>query len=146
MKTFGIIAVIATALAAPFIIGCKPPRNPEHMVEQIFKDISDELNLTEAQKTLLFSIRDEFIEQGRKRHEEQERMHEDLSQLIMSDKIDTDEVKARIKGKHAEFENMIDLAVDRLAEFHDTLTPEQKERLVELMEKHRKKGMKPWHP
>jgi len=146
MKTFGIITVIASALAAPFLIGCKPPRHPEDMVEQIFKDISDELNLTEAQKTLLSSIRDEFIEQGRKRQEEQERMHQDLSRLIMSDRIDTDEVKARIKEKHAEFENMIDLAVDRLAEFHDTLTPDQKEQLVKLMEKHRNKCMKRWHP
>jgi Spy/CpxP family protein refolding chaperone len=146
MKTLGIVTLIATFLAAPFLIGCKPPRNPERMVERIFNDISEELNLTEDQKTLLFSIRDDFIEQGRKRHEDRERMHKDLSQLIMSDKIDTHEVKARIKEKHAEFENMIDLAVDRLAEFHDTLTPEQKERLVELMEKHHKRGMKPWHP
>lgn len=141
MKTIGIIAISAISVAAMLVTGCKPrePRGPEHMVKRIFNEISDELNLTEAQTTQLLSIRDELIEKGREMHEDREKMHEKLSQQILSDRIDANKVKVEARKKHARFGDLIELTIDRLAEFHATLTPEQKEGLVDLMEKHKKR-------
>jgi Spy/CpxP family protein refolding chaperone len=144
MKKIGIIVISAISVAALLFTGCKPrePRGPGHMVKRIFDEISDELNLTESQTTQLLSIRDELIEKGREMHKDREKMHEKLSQLILSDSIDPNKVKAEARKKHARFGDLIELTIDRLAEFHATLTPEQKESLVGLMEEHKKKMKK----
>lgn len=143
MKTIVIILIVAIAVAVLALIGCRP-RSPEDMLNRIFKDISNKLNLSEAQTTQLFSIRDEIIEKGREMERDREKMHEELSRLILSDRIDVNEVKAEAKKKHDKMGAFIDFSIDRLAEFHATLTPEQKKSLVELMNKH-KRRMKHWH-
>ena len=143
MKKLGIVTVIALAIAALFITGCKP-KSPEQRIGKIFEEISEELDLSEVQKTQLLGIKDEIIEKGREMREKRKEMHEDLYKLILSDRIDTDEVKAKAKEKHAGMKDFFNLTLDRVAEFHATLTPEQKERLVDLMKKHEKKMRPPW--
>lgn len=144
MKTI-IILIVLIAGAGLLIAGCKP-KSPEHMMNRMFKDMSRDLNLTEKQKTQLLSIKDELLEKGREMHKDRDKMHEEMIRLIMSDRIDPNEVKAEAKKKHARMEDLFNLTIDRLAEFHATLSQEQKERLVKLMEKHRKRRMPPWHP
>jgi Spy/CpxP family protein refolding chaperone len=144
MKTLVIAIIVVIVFAGVGLIYFRPP-SPEQMLEKIFNDISDKLNLNSAQKLLLSSIRDEVIKNGRERHEDFERMQLELSKLILSDRINLDEVKAEAKKKHDKMANLIDHAIARLVEFHATLTPEQKKGLVELMAKH-KKIMPPWPP
>jgi Spy/CpxP family protein refolding chaperone len=143
MKTF-IVLVVAIVGAAFLLAGCKP-KSPEQAMNRIFKDLSRELNLSEVQKTQLLGIKEELMEKGREMHEEKEKMHEDMTRLVLSDRIDPDEVKSEAKKKHAGMEEVFNHAVDRLAEFHSTLSPEQKTQLVKLMDKH-KKRRPPWHP
>jgi len=144
MKTI-IILIVAIAGAAFILGGCRP-KSPEHIMNRVFKDITNKLNLSESQKTQLLSIKNELLEKGREMHEDRENIHKEISELILSDRIDPEEVKAKGKKKHAKMEELLDLTVDRLAEFHATLSPEQKRSLVELMEKHHKRRMKHFSP
>ena len=143
MKIIGIVLLIAVALALP-LLGCRP-RSPEHMIDRVFKDISKTLNLSEAQTARLLSARDEIKEKGREMHEERKKMHQDLSRLILSESIDVNEVKAVAKEKHDKMGDFMDLHIDRFAEFHADLTPEQKKLLAGLFDKHTRR-MKRMHP
>ena len=137
MKTIVIVIIVVIVVAGVGLIYFRPP-SPERMVERIFNDISDKLNLNNAQKTLLSSIREEVIKNARERHEDFEKMQLELSKLILSERINVAEVKVEAKKKHDKMATLIDHAIDRLAEFHGTLTPEQKKSLVDLMAKYKK--------
>ncbi len=76
MKTIIIVSVVAIVGAALLLAGCKPPRSPEQGVERFFEEISDKLDLSEAQTTQLLSIKDELFEKGREMHKDRERMHD----------------------------------------------------------------------
>ena len=144
MKTIGVVLIIVVAVAVLFLLGARK-RSPEHLIKRVFNNISNKLDLNDAQTTLLLSARDEIIEKGREMHEERERMHKDLSRLILSDRIDVDEVKAEAKKKHDKMEDFFNVGIEKFAEFHSTLTPEQKKSLAEMLEKHTQK-MKRIHP
>jgi Spy/CpxP family protein refolding chaperone len=63
---------------------------------------------------------------------------------LRSEEIDQELVKARIAEHRAKMDHIIDLLVVRLAEFHKTLTPEQKEKLVAKLETFKKWHGKRW--
>ncbi len=144
MSKIIITGLVVIAAAGLFLLGCKGMSH-EQRADHIVKEVSSKLNLNDSQKTQLSSIKNELMRKGLEMRAEHERVHKDISAQIMSDRIDVDEVKTLIKKKHARFEDLIDTAVDRLAEFHATLTPEQKEQLVAWMETHRQRKLKHWH-
>lgn len=142
MKTIAIIIIVVAALAAPLLV-CRP-RDPRHVVDRIFKDISNKLDLTEAQTSQLNGIRDEIHQKAREMRQDREKMHREFSRLILSDSIDSAALKADAKEKHARIGESIDSGIERLAEFHATLTPEQKNNLAALLEVHGRR-IKRWH-
>jgi Spy/CpxP family protein refolding chaperone len=73
-------------------------------------------------------------------HADKESMHEELVAQLRSEEIDQVRVKAVIAERRAQMDEIVDLIVVRLAEFHKTLTPEQKEKLIAKIETFKK-----WH-
>jgi Spy/CpxP family protein refolding chaperone len=67
-------------------------------------------------------------------------MHEELVAQLRSEEIDQVRVKAVIAERRAQMDEIVDLIVVRLAEFHKTLTSEQKEKLIAKIETFKK-----WH-
>ncbi len=139
-----ILVLVAVVVLSMLVVGCKA-RSPEKKAEHMVNKISSKLNLNDVQKAELNGIKNELLQMGLEMHEEHENMHSDLSEQLLSDRIDVDEVKALINEKKASVEELIDTAVDRLAEFHATLTSEQKELLVAEMETCKNSKWKNWH-
>ena len=71
---------------------------------------------------------------------DKESMREEFVAQLRSEEIDEVRVKAVIAEHRAQMDEVVDLIVDRLSEFHKTLTPEQKEKLVAKIETFKK-----WH-
>ena len=67
-------------------------------------------------------------------------MHAELAAQLRSEEIDQDRIKAMVTERRVKMEELIDLGIERLAEFHKTLTPEQREKLVAKLE-----SFKKWH-
>ena len=67
-------------------------------------------------------------------------MHAELVAQLKSEKIDTDSLKAMVNDHKNKMEELIDLGIDKLAEFHQTLSAEQREKLVAKLE-----SFKKWH-
>ena len=111
-----------------------------HKAEFMVDYISETLDLNESQQTQLDQIKDELMIKVRQMHDDKASMHEELVAQLRSEEIDQVRVKALIAEHRARMDEIVDLVVTRLGEFHRTLTPEQKEKLVAKIETFKK-----WH-
>ena len=111
-----------------------------HKAEFMVDYISETLDLNESQQAQLDQIKDDLMAKARQMHADKESMHGELVAQLRSEEIDQVRVKAVIAEHRAQMDEIVDLIVVRLAEFHKTLTPEQKEKLVSKIETFKK-----WH-
>ena len=111
-----------------------------HKAEFMVDYISETLDLNESQQAQLDQIKDELMEKAQQMHADKESMHAELVAQLRSEEIDQMRVKAVIAEHRAQMDEIVDLVVVRLAEFHKTLTPEQKEKLIAKIETFKK-----WH-
>ena len=111
-----------------------------HKAEFMVDYISETLDLNESQQAQLDQIKDELMEKAQQMHADKESMHAELVAQLRSEEIDQMRVKAVIAEHRAQMDEILDLMVLRLSEFHKTLTPEQKEKLIAKIETFKK-----WH-
>jgi len=111
-----------------------------HKAEFMVDYISETLDLNESQQAQLDQIKDELMEKAQQMHADKESMHAELVAQLRSEEIDQARVKAVIAEHREKMDEIIDLVVVRLAEFHKTLTAEQKEKLIAKIETFKK-----WH-
>jgi hypothetical protein len=63
---------------------------------------------------------------------------------LRKEDINQENLKGLIAQKRAQMDDMIDLAMARLIEFHKTLSPEQREKLVAKIEYFHEKHQHKW--
>ena len=102
--------------------------------------ISETLDLNESQQAQLDQAKDEIMAKAQQMHADKASMHEELVAQLRSEEIDQVRVKELVAEHRAKMDEIVDLTVARLAEFHKTLTPEQKEKLISKIETFKK-----WH-
>ncbi len=107
--------------------------------------ISEAIDLTQEQQENLNSIRTEIMDQVEQTHEDKSAMHDSIKAQLGSDSIDKEAIRQLIATHRAKMDNIIDLAVDRLAEFHSELSFDQKEKLIAKLEKFEKYHSKRFH-
>ena len=130
-----ICVFISVALA---FSGCRS-HSPHSKAEFMVDYIAETLDLSDPQREQLDEIKDEFLAKAKEMHSEKETMHNELKAELLKDEIDQQRMKELISQRQKQWTEIMDLAVVRLAEFHRTLTPEQKEKLVAKLEWFRKK-------
>ena len=111
-----------------------------HKAEFMVDYISEALDLNESQQAQLDQIKDELMAKAKGMHADKESLHEELVTQLRSKEIDQVRVMAVIAEHREKMDEIIDLVVVRLAEFHKTLTAEQKEKLIAKIETFKK-----WH-
>ena len=135
------VALLIAGIAG--LSGCRR-HSHAHKAEFMVDYISETLDLTESQQEQLNQIKDEVMAEAKEMHANKESMHAELVAQLRSEEIDQTLVKARIAEHRAKMDHIIDLLVVRIAEFHRTLTPEQKEKLVAKLETFKKWHGKGW--
>ena len=121
------------------LAGCRR-HSPHQKAEFMVDYVSETLDLSESQKAHLDQIKDELIEKGIQMRSDKAAMHSELIAQLRSEEIEQERLKAMVTEHRVKMEEMIDLAIVKLAEFHKTLTPEQREKLVAKLE-----SFKKWH-
>jgi Spy/CpxP family protein refolding chaperone len=132
-----IIAVLVLGIAG--LAGCRR-HSPQQKAEFIMDYVSESLDLNAGQQAHLEQIKDELMEKGLQMHADKAAMHEEFVAQLRSEEIDPDRIKAMVAERRAKMDELIDLGIVRLAEFHKTLTPAQREKLVVKLE-----NFKKWH-
>ncbi len=132
-----LIGLLVSGVA--MLSGCR--RNSHgHKAEFMVDYISETLDLNESQQAQLDGIKDELLAKAHGMHADKASMHAELVTQLRSEEIDQELVKAKIAEHRAKMDEIVDLIVVRLAEFHKTLTAEQKEKLIAKIETFKK-----WH-
>ncbi len=144
LRTLTFTVLIAVlGVGSLVFVGCRHPghqRGAAFMMDYM----AEALDLTEAQQTMANSYKDEILAKIKTKHSEKKEMHDELKRQLSGNTIDTVRVKTLIVEHRAGMDDVIDLVVDRIAEFHATLSPEQREKLVSKLEKFEKKHRREW--
>ena len=144
LRTLTIIAVVAfIGIGSVFFVGCQH-RGHQRGAAFMMDYMAEALDLTETQQAMANSYKDEILAKVKAKHSEKKKMHDELKAQLSSDTIDTVRVKALVTEHRAGMDDVIDLIVDRVAEFHATLSPEQREKLVSKLEKFEKRHQTEW--
>jgi Spy/CpxP family protein refolding chaperone len=130
------------ALLLPGIVGFAGCRrhSPDQKAEFMVDYAAEILDLDDKQRAHLDQIKDELLEEAKDMRADKKTMHAELVAQLKSEEIDKDRLKDMVADHKIKMEALIDLGIERLAEFHKTLTPEQREKLVAKLE-----SFKKWH-
>ena len=131
--------IVVLTLSVAGLAGCRR-HSPGQKAEFMMDYVSETLDLDESQQAHLDQIKDELLEKGMQMRADKAAMHGELVAQLRSEAIDPDRLKAMVTEHRVKLEALIDLGIIRLAEFHKTLTPEQREKLVAKLE-----SFKKWH-
>lgn len=145
-RLYHIVLVLVLISGLGFLSGCRH-RSPEQRAEWITAKIASKLELSDVQKTELNSFKDELLKKRKELHQSRMTIHEELINQLGLEKIDQENLKEVIRKEEARLDETISLFVERLAAFHASLTPKQREKLIELVkecERHKGKYYHYW--
>jgi Spy/CpxP family protein refolding chaperone len=122
------------ALSALVVTGCY--RTPEQRAEHFVQHMAKELKLNDTQKAKLEKIKDEFLARRPEMARMREETVKEANELMRSPEIDKAKLDALTAKNQAQSDDMIRFVGEKFVEIHDMLTPEQRDQLVTMIEKH----------
>jgi Spy/CpxP family protein refolding chaperone len=135
MRILTIVSLIAVmGLGSALFVGCNH-RGHDRGAAFMLDYMAEALDLNEDQQAMASSYKDEIMAKVKSMHSEKKQMHDEIKTQLAGETIDKLRVKALVAEHRAGMDEMIDLAVDRVAEFHATLSPEQRTKLISKLEK-----------
>ena len=136
LVSFGLVAMVAAAVLAG---GCAKERfackSPEKRAEFIVKRLTNTLDLSKEQVEKLNKIKDEILARTKNVQNDRQAMREEALALVKSEKLDRNALLNMISKREKAWNDLKPFMIDKLIEFHGMLTPEQKIKLAEKMEK-----------
>ena len=138
------ISLICVFISAALVFtGCRS-HSPDDKAEFMVDYIAETLDLNETQRVQLNEIKEEFLAKAKDMHAKKAAMHAEFKAELLKEEIDQQRVRELIAQKREQMAEIMDLAVVRLAEFHKTLSAEQREKLVAKLEWFHSKHNQKW--
>ncbi len=125
---------VLMALSALIVTGCY--RTPEQRAEYFVKRMAAELKLNDAQKAQLEKIKGEFLARRPEMAKLREESVKEANELMRSPEIDKAKLNALIEKNTSQLDDFVRFVFAKFTEIHDMLTPEQRDKLVAMVEKH----------
>ena len=142
-KLLSLFLLVVIAMLALVNAGCA--RTPEQRAQHLVKHISDELKLDENQQKQLERIKDEFMTKRSEMGKMREEIFEEMLSLMKDAQVDQKSTDSVVEKNQNRTNELIQFFFSKFAEFHAILTPEQREKVIALMEKHKQKKDKCWY-
>ena len=113
-----VIALVGVALLGLMAFtGCRRHATGAHS-EMAIDYLTESLDLDEAQQAQLENYRNEIMEQAKQMHSGKKQIFEELVVQIKSEAIDRQKLKDAVAQRRVQMVEMIDLVINRLADFH----------------------------
>jgi Spy/CpxP family protein refolding chaperone len=125
---------ILMTLSALVVTGCY--RTPEQRAEHFIQHMAKELKMNDTQKAKLEKIKDEFLAKRPEMAIMREETLKEANELMRSPEINKSKLDALTAKNQAQADEMIRFVSTKFAEIHDMLTPEQRDQLATMIEKH----------
>jgi len=129
LKWVGVIV-----LGGVLFTGCKP--DPDHKAGLMFDLVAYKLDLSDEQEVKWFAVRDEIKRLRDEARIEKQAHRQTLIDLVESDEMDQDQVFALFQLHQQKMAAVAPGVIEKLAEFHQTLNPDQKAKIVHKIESH----------
>lgn len=140
----GLSAIFVLAAGAAFAFpggpggkgGMRGFMNPERMLKMLtwkVDDACDEIEATDAQRALAHDVKQRLFEQGKAIHEDQRGTRADLVDAWLLDSPDGEAMRALVDAKIERMRAFAYSAIDASLEIHAALTPEQRQKLTEIL-------------
>jgi len=138
-KTISLAAISLLVISGLLIAGCGPRRffcaTPEDRAAMIVKKMTRDLDLTKEQVDRVNRIKDEILAKTKPLRDERESVHQQVKALVTGATLDRNAVNKFISGREDKIRALKPFFVDKIVEFHALLTPEQRNRVAEKMDK-----------
>lgn len=125
------------ALAIGAVSGCK--MSPEKRAEKITSHVSDKLDLTDAQKAEFRKLADQATADFKALQASRKDLANEVEKQMLSEKADTTAIKKIAADQNTKRQELTNQWIERVAEFHAKLQPEQKKKALKLMQNFREK-------
>lgn len=129
-------ALVASASAA-MVTGCK--FSPTEKAEKVARHVSYKLDLNEPQKAELKKLTELAVADFKAMSEDRKQIAAEVEKQISGEKADTGALKKLMTAQNGKRQELSDKWIDRLAEFHAKLSPEQKQKAVKMFQKFRER-------
>jgi len=129
------MVALLTALLVFAVTGCCH-KTPEQRAERMVQHLITTLKLDAAQGAQLEKMKEEFLAKRSDMIKMRQETMSDLKEIMISPQLDQARLNTRTEKIQAHTSDLIQFISAKFAEFHDMLTPEQRSKLVEEMEKH----------
>jgi periplasmic protein CpxP/Spy len=142
-KKFRRTLVILAAIASIAVISCRgwKHKSPEERAEWVTKKITKELELNEAQKQTLHTIKSDLLAKLEAQKSERDAQLQQFTALLRQDTIDKTKLND-LKKRHQQMRDKAeDIFLEKIAEFHKVLTPEQRNKSADLVQKYMSRFM-----
>jgi periplasmic protein CpxP/Spy len=113
---------------------CNFHKAHDKMADWMVKHISSELDLSKDQKKELTRIKDEILAKHKELEPVHQEIHEAFIEQMKKDRVDQAQLSRLFEDKVPVIEETMSFFVEKYAEFHDILTPEQREKLIKKMD------------
>jgi Spy/CpxP family protein refolding chaperone len=134
-----LIVALLTALLALAVTGCYH-KTPEQRAERVVQRLATTLELDAAQREKLEKMKENFLAKRSDMMKMRQETMDDLNEIMLSSQLDQARLNARTEKIQAQTSDLIRFISTEFAELHDMLTPEQRSKLVEEMEKHEQRA------
>ncbi len=136
-----VVIVIAALASVAAVTNCRPwkHKSPEERAEWMAKRVTKELDLNDSQKQVLNKIKDEIVARMKTEKADRGQQLKEVTTLLRADTIDNGKLTALRKRHQVHRETMEALFVEKALELHKVLTPEQRNKAADLIEKHMQK-------
>jgi len=117
--------------------GCK--MSPEKRAEKITDHVSDKLDLNDAQKAEFRKLADQATADFKALHASRKDLANEVEKQMLSPKAETAAIKKLASEQNTKRQELTGVWIDRIAEFHSKLSPQQKEKSLKLLKNFREK-------
>jgi Spy/CpxP family protein refolding chaperone len=127
------LGIILTVGGLSLLAGCH--KSPEERITKISEKIADKLDFNEQQKVLLSDITTELKKDFAEEKAYKQSMQGEFKSMLLATDLDKAKIKETIKARQSRMDSKMDKYLDKVAALHKTLTPEQKNEILEKLEK-----------
>lgn len=127
---FTSVVLIVGALA---LTACARHRSPEERADWVTKRIAKQLDLDEQQRAKLEAVKQEMLTARGRLGKEEQTLFDDVVAQIQADRLDQAKVIQLLERRQELQRQVAPQVVAKIAEFHASLTPEQKAKAVEQL-------------
>lgn len=133
-----VAGLVILTVCVGIVTGCRHHRTPEEKMDRVIDYITDDMELSNAQLELLDKLKKDLISRFVEIKGVRQAAHAVIMAQLRNDVMDQDAVMTAIDDVRSEVDILIAAIVSGVADFHQTLTPDQKKQLVERLESLRK--------